>query len=152
MTGAKKGDTVKVDYEGSFDDGKIFDNSKSHGAPIEFEVGTGKVIKGFDDAIAGMKKGEEKTIKIAAADGYGEYMKELVKEVAKEQMPADQEPKAGMMLAIGLPNGEQIPAKITKVTDKTVTIDLNHPLAGKNLNFKLALVDLNSGSKEKSKK
>ena len=138
----EKGNKVKVDYTGTFDDGVVFDASEKHGQPLEFEVGTGQVIKGFDDAVLGMKKGEEKKIVISAAEAYGEVRRELHKKVPRAQLPQDQEPKVGMILAVGLPNGQQFPARIVEVTKEDVTIDLNHPLAGKTLHFKIKVAEI----------
>ena len=138
----KKGSKIKVDYTGTFDDGTVFDASEKHGQPLEFEVGSGQVIKGFDDAVVGMKKGEEKTITIPAGEAYGELRSELHKKVPRKQLPQDQEPKVGMILAVGLPNGQQFPARILAVTKDDVTIDLNHPLAGKRLHFKMVLKEV----------
>ncbi|MBC8495943.1 peptidylprolyl isomerase [archaeon] len=138
----KKGDKVKVEYEGSFDDGTVFDKSEIHGKPLEFEVGSGQVIKGFDEALIGMKKGEEKTVKLKSADAYGEPKKELVQKIPRDHLPKDKEPAVDMMLLMGLPDGKQMPARIVDLTDKEVTVDINHPLAGKDLNFKLKIVDI----------
>ncbi len=140
--GVKKGDKVRVDYTGAFDDGTVFDASEKQGQPLEFEVGSGQVIKGFDDAVVGMKKGEEKKIVIPAKEAYGEVRAELHKKVPRQQLPQDQEPKVGMILAVGLPNGQQFPARIVAVTKDDVTIDLNHPLAGKRLHFKIKVVNV----------
>ena len=137
----KKGDKVKVDYTGTLDDGTVFDTSEGK-QPIEFEVGAGMVIPGFDNAVVGMKKGEEKEVKIEPKDGYGERNDQLLKKIPREQLPKGPEPKAGMMVGLSTPQGQQIPAKITEVTDKEVTIDLNHPLSGKTLNFKIKVVEV----------
>lgn len=134
----KKGDKVKVDYIGSLDDGSIFDQSKAHGQPLEFEVGSGNVIKGFDDAVMGMKAGESKKIVIQPEQAYGAINAQMIQTVPKDKLPPG-EPKVGMTLAVGLPNGQQIPALITAVTATTVTVDLNHPLAGKTLHFEITL-------------
>ena len=138
---AKDGDTVKVHYTGTFDDGTVFDSSEKHGTPLEFKLGAQQVIKGFENAVRGMKKGQEKAIKITPEEGYGHPKPELVQKVPREQLPPTPEPKEGMMLAVKLPNGYQMPARISGVTDKEVTIDLNHSLAGKTLNFKIKLVE-----------
>lgn len=138
----KKGDKVKVDYTGTFDDGTIFDASEKHGQPLEFEVGSGQVIKGFDDAVVGMTNGQEKEIIITSAEAYGEVKAELRKKVPRKQLPPDQEPKVGMVLAVGLPNGMQFPARIAEVAKDEVTIDLNHPLAGKTLHFRIKVVNV----------
>ncbi|MFH1770199.1 MAG: peptidylprolyl isomerase [archaeon] len=136
----KKGDKVKIEYIGSFEDGTVFDASEKHGQPLEFEAGTGKVIKGFDKAIIGMKVGQEKEVTIKPEEGYGMPHNDLVRDVPRDRLPKDQEPKPGMMLIMGTPDGQQIPARIVSVTTDTVKIDLNHPLAGRTLKFKLKLV------------
>ena len=138
----KKGDKIKVEYTGTFDDGTVFDASEKHGKPLEIEAGSGQVIPGFDNALIGMEKGEEKEIKLKPEYAYGQPNEKMVQKVPKEQFPKDKEIKAGMMLAVGLPNGAQMPAKIAEVTDKEVTLDLNHPLAGKTLNFKIKVVEI----------
>ncbi len=140
----KKGDKVKVDYTGTFDDGAVFDASEKHGQPLEFEAGSGQVIKGFDDAVVGMKQGEEKKITLPAKEAYGEVRQELHKKVPRQQLPQDQEPKVGMILAVGLPNGQQFPARIIAVAEDDVTIDLNHPLAGKTLHFRIKVADISA--------
>ncbi len=137
-----KGNKVKVEYTGTFEDGTVFDASEKHGQPLEFEAGSGQVIKGFEEAVLGMKNGEEKKIVIPAAEAYGEMKAELRKKVPRKQLPQDQEPKVGMILAVGLPNGQQFPARIVAVTADDVTIDLNHPLAGKTLHFKIKVVSV----------
>lgn len=136
----QKGDKVKIEYTGTFDDGTVFDSSEKHGQPLEFEAGSGKVIKGFDHAVMGMEKGEEKEIKIQPEDGYGPVNPQLIQKVPREQLPKEQEPQVGMMLMVGLPSGDQIPATIIELSDADVTLDLNHPMAGKVLNFNLKLV------------
>ena len=138
----EKGDTVKVDYIGSFDNGKVFDDSARHGAPLEFKVGAQQVVKGFDEAVLGMEKGEEKEVDIGAVDAYGAVNEQLHKKVPKEHLPQDKEAKEGMTLLVTLPTGQKIPAKIMKVEEKEVTIDLNHPLAGKDLHFKIKVIEV----------
>ena len=137
----KEGDKVKVEYTGLFEDGTVFDSSEKHGQPLDFEVGKKMVVPGFEKAIVGMEKGEEKEVTLKPEEAYGEINPEHTKEIPKDQLPEGQEPKEGMMIGVGLPTGQQIPAKITKVTEKSITIDLNHPLAGKVLKFKLKVVD-----------
>ncbi len=136
----KKGDKVKIEYEGRFDDGTVFDSSKVHNKPLEFEVGAGQVIKGFEDAIIGMEKNEEKEIKLNPDQAYGEHNPKLVQEVPKEQLPP--EVKAGMVLMLGLPDGSQVPVVVKEVKENSVILDLNHPLAGKVLNFKIKVLDI----------
>ncbi len=140
----KKGNKIKVEYTGTLDDGTVFDSSKhgDHSHPLEFEVGEGKVIKGFDEAVIGMEKGEEKEFKLKSSEAYGEPNPQAIQKIPRDQLPKDQEPKEGMMLIMKAPTGQQIPAKITEITDKEVTLDLNHPLAGKNLNFKIKIMEI----------
>ncbi|HEU5220752.1 MAG TPA: peptidylprolyl isomerase [Candidatus Nitrosotalea sp.] len=134
---AKNGDKVKIEYTGTLEDGTIFDSSADHGNPLEFEVGSGQVIKGFDDAILGMKEGEEKQFSIEPADAYGEHDPTLVQKVPREIFPQDAELVPGLLFEAGLPTGEKVPATITDVQGGIVSVDLNHPLAGKKLNFKI---------------
>jgi len=134
---AKNGDKVKIEYTGTLEDGTIFDSSADHGNPLEFEVGSGQVIKGFDDAILGMKEGEQKQFSIEPADAYGEHDPTLVQKVPREIFPQDAELVPGLLFEAGLPTGEKVPATITDVQGGIVSVDLNHPLAGKKLNFKI---------------
>ena len=137
-----KGSKVKVEYEGRFDDGTVFDSTEKHGnKPLEFEVGKGMVIKGFDDAVLGMEKGEEKEITIEPKDGYGDHDPSRLKKMSKSKMPEGKDLKAGMMIAIQAPNGAQMPGKIASVDQDSVTLDLNHPLAGRILHFKIKIAD-----------
>lgn len=147
----KKGDKVKVEYEGKLEDGTVFDSSEKHGQPLEFQAGIGQVVPGFDNAIVGMEKGEEKEVTIPPDEAYGQPRDELIKDIPRSQLPPEPEPKVGMMLGVGLPNGAQIPARIVEVTAETVKLDLNHPLAGKTLKFKIKVVDISEGSEEKPK-
>ena len=123
------------------EDGTVFDSSEKHDKPLEFEVGTKKLIPGFEKAVIGMEVGEEKEIKLQPEEAYGSPKPEMIKEVPREQLPKE-ELKPGMMLAVGLPDGRQLPAKIAEVKDETVMIDLNHPLAGKVLIFKIKLLEV----------
>ena len=141
----KKGDKVKVEYEGRLEDGTVFDSSMhgDHSHPLEFEAGSGMVIPGFDNAVMGMSLEEEKEVIIHPSDAYGEHDASLFKKIPRKGLPQDHEPKAGMILLIKTPDGRQFPVKITEVNDEDVTIDLNHPLAGKTLIFKLKIVGIN---------
>lgn len=136
----KQGDKVKVEYTGTFESGEVFDSSKGRD-PLEFEVGARQVIPGFDQAVVGMKKGEEKEVSIKPKDAYGEPRPELKQDIPRSSLPQDQEPKEGMGLMLSSPQGK-IPAKIINVTEEKVTIDMNHPLAGRTLNFKIKVVDI----------
>ena len=141
----KKGDKVKVEYEGRLESGEVFDSSKhgDHSHPLEFEVGAGKVIKGFDEAVMGMEKGKEKEITIDPENAYGQPNPQLIQKVPRNKLPKEPEPKEGMMLVLATGDGRQVPARITKVNNKEVTIDLNHPLAGKKLIFKIKVIEIN---------
>jgi FKBP-type peptidyl-prolyl cis-trans isomerase 2 len=140
----EKGKKVKIEYEGSLDNGQVFDSSEKHGQPLEFVIGEGKVIPGFEKAVVEMNKGEEKTIKIECKDAYGEKRPELMKRIPKEQLPeeARDKVKAGMVLGMNTPQGQQVPVKVVEVGDNDITLDLNHPLAGQNLNFKIKVIDV----------
>jgi len=141
----KKGDKIKVDYEGKLEDGSVFDSSKhgDHSHPLEFEVGEGKIIKGFDEGVIGMEIGDEKEITIKPEDGYGMPNPELTQKIPKDKIPPGQEIKPGMILALGAPDGRQVPATVKEVSDTEVTIDINHPLAGKTLIFNVKLLEIN---------
>lgn len=140
----KEGNVVKLDYEGFFDGGEIFDSSKhgDHSHPLEFEVGAGQVIPGFDSAVIGMEVDQEKEFSIEAKDAYGEYREELKQRIPKDRLPQDQEPKEGMMLMVGSPDGKQFPVKISAVEENEIVVDFNHPLAGKKLNFKIKILEV----------
>ena len=139
-TMVEKGQKVSVEYTGTFDDGTVFDSSQKHGQPLEFVAGEGQVVKGFDEAVLTMTEGEEKEIHLEPKDAYGEPNKELHKKVPKDQVPEGMEPQVGQTIGITLQDGQQFPAQIVAVGDTEITLDLNHPLAGKALNFKLKLV------------
>ncbi|MDO8622878.1 MAG: peptidylprolyl isomerase [archaeon] len=138
-----KGNKVKIEYEGSLDSGEVFDASSRHGQLLEFTIGEGKVIPGFENGVIGMNKGEEKTIKILPKDGYGEKNPEMIQKIPKEQLPEQiRSVKKGMVIGMQSPDGRQFPVLIADVSDTDITIDLNHPLAGKNLNFKIKVVEV----------
>jgi FKBP-type peptidyl-prolyl cis-trans isomerase 2 len=138
----QKGNKIKIDYVGTLEDGTEFDNSEKHGAPLEFEVGSGMVIKGFDEAVMGMKEGEEKEFTLQPDQAYGPVNPDMMKDVPKSNLPPEQEPKPGMVLLMSLPNGQQMPVRITKVDEENVSLDMNHPLAGKVLKFKIKIVSV----------
>ncbi len=138
----KIGDTVKVDYVGTLADGSVFDESKKHGAPLEFKVGADEMIKGFDEAVVGMKVGEEKKITLTPENAYGQPQDRLIQVVPRKHLPQNEEPKVGMAIRVHLPSGQQIPARIVAVDSENVTFDLNHPLAGKELTFKIKVLEI----------
>ncbi len=136
----KNGDLVRVHYTGRLADGAVFDTSKDGGEPLEFTVGTGQVIPGFEDGVRGMTVGESKTIEIESEDAYGAHREGLVAEIDRENAKFPFEPKVGMNLLMPLPDGQQLEVVVTEVTNTHVTVDGNHPLAGKKLIFDLELV------------
>ena len=145
MQQVKKGDTVKVHYHGRLTDGSTFDSSEGR-EPLEFEVGGGTVIPGFDTGITGMTVGEKKTITIPADEAYGPKQEEMVMEFPKERFPAEMVPEVGMQLNMNNGSGQNFPVVIVEVKDDMVILDANHPLAGEDLTFDLELVDITSKS------
>lgn len=139
MSQAKSGDTVKIHYTGKLEDGTQFDSSKGRD-PLEFELGSGQVITGFEKAVEGMSVGEQKSVTIAPDDAYGPRREQMVQEVPKTALPADLEPEKGMALQAQGQDGQPINLTVTEVNDDTITVDANHPLAGKDLNFDIKLV------------
>jgi len=135
------GQKVKIHYTGTLDDGSKFDSSEGRD-PLEFEMGAGMVIPGFETGVKDMAVGEKKTVHIPASEAYGEKRDEMVMEFERTQLPEDLEPEVGMGLQMQGPEGQPIPVQITAVAETTITIDANHPLAGQNLNFKLELVEI----------
>ncbi len=141
MAEAKKGDTVTVHYTGTLDNGDVFDSSEGK-QPITFTVGSGQVIKGFDEAVVGMKRGDEKSIKIKPEEAYGVRHEQYIKEVPKKGIPPNMDLRAGMMLVMGTPDGQKLAAMVREIKTETVMLDFNHPLAGKTLNFKIKVVEI----------
>lgn len=141
MAQIKKGDKIKVHYTGKLDDGKVFDSSRER-EPLEFTVGDGKIIPGFEEAVIGMQPGESKTIKIEAEKAYGPYREELVAEVEKSKFPENVKPEVGQQLQVKQENGQTIIVTVMGLTDTHVKLDANHPLAGKDLTFELELVEV----------
>ncbi len=141
MALAKNGDTVKVHYTGRFEDGSVFDTSSDRD-PLEFTLGESQVIPGFERAILGMQTGESKTVQIASDQGYGSHQAHLVFEVGREKLPKELEPEVGQHLELQQPDGSTVMLTITEVSVSSVTLDANHPLAGKDLTFNLELVEI----------
>ncbi|MRR38361.1 peptidylprolyl isomerase [bacterium] len=143
MAQAKKGDTVKVHYTGKLTTGEVFDSSEEGGnGPLEFTIGEGDVIPGFDEAVIGMTAGEAKTVTIPVDQAYGPRMDELVAEVEREYLPQDAEPKLGQQYEVTQDDGQVFNVTVTEMTDTTVTLDANHPLAGRDLVFEIKLVEI----------
>lgn len=140
MAAAKAGDTVRVHYTGTLGDGEVFDSSEGND-PLEFTLGEGEVIAGFDDAVTGMSPGDEKTVTIPAGEAYGDVHEELLMRVPRAQLPPDLQVEEGMQL--GMSNGQEtMPVTVREVGDDHVLLDANHPLAGQDLTFALTLVEI----------
>jgi len=138
----QKGDIIKVEYEGRLEDGTIFDSTElNDGLPLKFEVGKGQLIKGFDNAVLGKEVGEEFEIDLQPNEAYGDFDPALAQTISREQFPEDIEPETGMMLRVDGPNNTYSIAWIKDVDDEFVMIDMNHPLAGKVLNFKIKILE-----------
>jgi len=141
MSQAKEGDSVKIHYTGTLDDGTQFDSSAGRD-PLAFELGSGQVIPGFDKAVDGMAVGDSKTVNIPAEDAYGPHQPAMVQDVPKSALPDDLEPAEGMGLQAQGPDGQLVNLVITEVKEESITVDGNHPLAGKALNFDIELVSI----------
>jgi FKBP-type peptidyl-prolyl cis-trans isomerase 2 len=145
MAQVKPGDKIKVHYHGKLISGETFDSSEGR-APLEFEVGSGMVIKGFDDGVTGMMVGEKKTISIPFAEAYGPANPDMIINIPKDRFPADMEIELGMPLAMSDEQGRQFQVRVAEIKDTSVMLDANHPLAGKDLVFDLELVEIAGGS------
>jgi len=141
MSKAKKGDIVKVHYKGTLTSGEQFDSSEGR-SPLEFKVGAGQMIAGFDSAIPGMEVGEKKTITIAPGDAYGEKNEEAIIEFPKSNIPANMKLEPGMKLQLRNEAGHPVPVIVTEVKDDIIILDANHELAGKELIFDIELVEI----------
>lgn len=142
MSKVKKDDTVKVHYTGKLIDGQVFDSSVERGEPIKFTMGQGQLIPGFEKGLVDMEVNEKKTINISSDEAYGETKDELIQKVPKDQLPDDIEPKVGMGLVSKTQNGQDINLVVKEVNEDTITVDGNHPLAGKSLIFDLEVVEI----------
>ncbi len=141
MSQANNGDTIRVHYKGTLDDGTVFDNSEGRD-PLELTLGQRQVIPGFEAAIVGMNVGESKTATIPSAEAYGERSDQLIIKAPRDKMPEGHEPEVGQQLQMTTPQGQPVPVRVSEVTDTEVTLDANHPLAGQNLTFELKLVEI----------
>lgn len=141
MKQVKSGDKVKVHYHGKLTNGETFDSSEGR-APLEFEVGSGMVIKGFDDGVTGMVVGDKKTIQIPFNEAYGPRNPDMVIEMPKDRFPEDMKIEIGMPLMMSDGSGQNFQVTVTDIKEEAVTLDANHPLAGQDLVFDLELVEI----------
>ena len=141
MQEAQSGNQVKVHYHGRLQDGTTFDSSEGR-SPLEFEVGAGQVIKGFDDGVLGMKTGDKKTIHIPVEEAYGEKSEDMIIEFPRDQFPPDMKPEVGMQLNLRGQDGKNFPVVISDIKDDAIILDGNHPLAGKDLIFDIEMVEI----------
>jgi FKBP-type peptidyl-prolyl cis-trans isomerase 2 len=139
MARAKSGDKVQIHYTGKLEDGTVFDSS-SNREPLEFTIGAGQVIAGVEQAVTGMEPGQTKSATIPPEEGYGPHREEMVATVEREQLPDHLSPTVGQQLSVQQQDGRQFSVTVTDVSDKTVTLDANHRLAGQSLVFDLELV------------
>ena len=141
MAQAKSGDTVKVHYQGTLEDGTVFDSSRER-EPLEFTLGGGNIIAGFEEIVTGMSPGETKLERIPANKAYGPKRDDMVMEVDRQQVPDEIDLQLGQQLQVRQESGQAVPVTITDLSDNTVTLDANHPLAGKDLMFEIELVEI----------
>ncbi len=141
MTQAQTGNKVKVHYSGTLDDGTVFDSSREKD-PLEFILGQGSVIPGFENAVIGMDEGDTKNFTLSPDEAYGEYRDDLIAVVSKDQLPPSIDPQIGMVLQASAQDGTVTNVLVSNVDESNVTLDGNHPLAGKQLNFEIELVEV----------
>lgn len=141
MQQVKTGDTVRVHYHGRLNNGNTFDSSEGRD-PLEFKVGAGSVIKGFDNGVLDMTVGEKRTLNIPVEEAYGPKSEELIMDFPKANIPADLNPEVGMELQMSNPQGQVFPVKVAAIGTEFITLDANHPLAGEPLVFDIELVEI----------
>lgn len=135
-----EGDQIRVNYVGRFEDGSVFDSSEGR-EPLEFKVGSEQVIAGFDKAVIGLKPGESCKVVVSPDDGYGAHVPEMVAEIERKQIPDNEKLMLGSMLEVGLEDGQSLEVQVVELSDETVVLDGNHPLAGKELHFEIELLE-----------
>ncbi len=142
MTAIKQGDTVRIHYTGTLLDGKVFDSSEGRDA-LEFAVGSGQIIPGLDAALPGMEIGEKKRVEIDCVDAYGPINPGMQQQIPREGIPDDIPLEPGTQLQMQTPEGQTLPVTVVEADEATVTLDANHPLAGKDLIFDIEIVSIN---------
>lgn len=142
MAEAKKGDKVKVHYTGKLNDGTVFDSSENR-EPLEFTIGNGNMIAGFEKAVVGMAVGDAITTDIPSEEAYGEKRPDRLVAVPKAEVPADINPAVGQQLSIQQQDGSALPVLVAEINEENIVLDANHPLAGKDLTFEIKLVEIN---------
>jgi peptidylprolyl isomerase len=145
MAQAKAGDRVKINFTGKLEDGSVFANT-AVSEPLEFKLGEGKIIPGIENAVEGMSVGESKTVKVTPEQAYGQRRDELVEEVSRDRFPKGVEPQVGQKFEVPQQEGQPMVVKVVEVSEQTVTLDGNHPLAGRDLTFELELLEIPSQS------
>jgi peptidylprolyl isomerase len=143
MTQAKNGDAVKIHFSGFLDDGTLFGSSRGE-QPVEFTLGAGEVIPGFENAVINMEEGDTKTVTIAPEDAFGRYKEALVRTISKSKLPSHIEPQVGKVLVLQADAEKDVRATVKDVTEKEVTLDVNHPLAGKELKVEIELLEIST--------
>jgi FKBP-type peptidyl-prolyl cis-trans isomerase 2 len=141
MAQATPGDTVRIHYTGTLSDGTVVDSSEGRG-PLEFKLGVGQVIPGFDRAVEGMTTGETQTVEIPAEEAYGPLREEMMLSVSPDQFPEGMEPELGQQLQLSQPDGQAVVVRVTEIADDEVILDANHELAGKDLTFEITLEEI----------
>lgn len=141
MSKVKANDTVRVHYTGKLADGRVFDSSQDR-EPLEFTLGQGQIIPGFEKGVMDMAVAEKKTINIPSSEAYGERREDMMQEVPKDQLPPDIKPEVGMGLVSQTPQGQEMRLTVAEVKDNTIVVDANHPLAGEDLTFEVELVEI----------
>jgi len=142
MSQVKQSDKVKVHYTGKLGNGEVFDTSEGR-EPLEFQMGQGQLIPGFENGVLDMKLNEKKTVVIPCAQAYGESRAELIQEVPNDQLPQDMKPEVGMGLISTMPDGSEIQLVVSEVKESSIVVDGNHPLAGQDLTFEIEVVGIN---------
>lgn len=141
MAQAQEGSTVKIHYTGKYEDGSVFDSSRERD-PMEFVIGEGQTIPGFEEAAVGMAPGDIKSVTITPDKGFGDHEDDMVQDVPRDQLPTDLDVELGNVLEVTAPDGESYNVRVVKMDDETITLDANHPLAGETLSFDLEMVEV----------